>query len=70
MDWIMGSILCIVAVWGNSTGIADKSPKVMEKRFVRNYIAVLVVRGLVKRKQHLIWSKRLFLSAIEVVSFG
>jgi hypothetical protein len=39
-----------------STGIAAESLKVVERSFVRDFIAVIVVRGLAKCMQHLIWS--------------
>jgi hypothetical protein len=51
-----------------STGIAAESPKVVERSFVRDFIAV-VVRGLAKCMQHFVWSGIWYLIAVTVVSF-
>jgi hypothetical protein len=52
----------------NSTGIAAGSPKVVERSFVRDFIAV-VVRGPAKCMQHLLWSGMWCLRAVVVISF-
>jgi len=52
-----------------STGVAAESPKVVERSFVRDFIAVIVVRGLAKCLQHLVWSWIWCLIAVAVVSF-
>jgi hypothetical protein len=39
-----------------STGGAAESPKVVERSFVGDFVAVIVMGGLAKRVQHLIWS--------------
>jgi len=39
-----------------STGVAAESSKVVERRIVRDFIAMIVVRGLAKCLQHLVWS--------------
>jgi hypothetical protein len=47
-----------MALWlGDTlTGVAAESPKVVERSFLCDFIAVIVVRGLAKCFQHLIWS--------------
>jgi hypothetical protein len=52
-----------------STGVAAKSPKVVERSIVQHFIAVIVVRGLAKCLQHLVWSWIWSFIAVMVVSF-
>jgi hypothetical protein len=39
-----------------STGLAAELLKVMERSIVRDFIAIIVARGIAKCMQHLIWS--------------
>jgi hypothetical protein len=52
-----------------STGIAAKSSKVVERSFARDFIDVIVVRGLAKCMQHLVGSRIWCLIAVAVVCF-
>jgi hypothetical protein len=60
-----------MALWlgDKSTGIEAESPKVVERSFLRDFIPIIVMRGLVKCLQHLVWSWIWCLIAIAVVSF-
>ena len=52
-----------------STGAAAESLKVGETSFVRDFIAIIVVRGLAKCLLHLVWSWIWCFIAVAVVSF-
>jgi len=60
-----------MALWlrDSLTGVAAESPKMVESRFVRHFIAVIVVSGLANCLQHLVWSRIWCLIAIAVISF-
>jgi hypothetical protein len=52
-----------------STGVAVQLPNVVERSFVRDFIAISVLSGLAKCLQHLVWSWIWCLIAVAVVSF-
>ena len=51
------------------TGVAAESRKVVEKSFVRDFIAIIVAKGLAKCLHHVVWSLIWCLIAVAVVSF-
>jgi len=52
-----------------STGIAAESPRVVERSFEPDFIAVIVVRGLAKCMQQFVWSGIWCLIAVAFISF-
>jgi hypothetical protein len=56
--WLIswGEISIELLLSDKSTGVAAESPMLLERRFVQDFIAVIVVRGLGNSFEHLIWS--------------